>query len=393
MSAEARPEPLTPEELAAKLARIAAELDTASRRGVLLVAEGALRWLTGMRHQVSDIAPGAPSPVSALVQSVRGGLAIAFVAARWELPRLADRIPEAFAGQDGVRVSWHDAMPPVPDAVVLPGDPSYADLLGRIVRPLVGGLEGNQYRKLAWLAAEATAALAESARKLEIGMDGLAVRGAIERCLADHGVEQNLVLVALAGQERHLHPLAEARYRVQSDCWVKLVTGARLAELIVSATVMVKMGRPPAPEAARGYAALQRAAVEYADCYRAGAVEGSIHAEIGRRFRRVAEETGVPRIEDSAYLHHPGGPTSPLGNRDFLLEAGGTRTMFPWMQFAINPVEALASTKVELQGIIMPEGAPRILDCSTRADPGLLGFSSITSSGGTRARVPDIIQR
>jgi hypothetical protein len=393
MATDQRPPAITKEEISAKLAHLAAECQRVSSRGVLLVAEGALRWLTGMRHQVGDIAPGQPSPVSALVEAAGGRASVTFVAAPWELPRLADRIPEVFAGIDGVEVSVSGAMPRVPDGVIAPADPSYGELAGRIVRPLVGGLDGNQYAKLAWLAGEAAAALAESAQRLAVGMDGEAVRGEVARSLAEHRLDHNLILVALAGQERHLHPLPDARYRAERDGWAKLVVGARYAELIVSATVQVKLGRAPSPEARGAYAALQRAAVEYADCYRAGAVEGEIYAELGRRFKRVAEETGTAAIAESAYLHHPGGPCSPLGNRDYLLAAGGTRTMLPWTQFAINPVEALADTKVELQGVVMPEGAPLVLDCSARVPKGSMSFSQVTAAAGTRAMVADIIRR
>lgn len=390
---EHTPEMITATELSAKLAHLSAELGRAKLRGILVVPEGAMRWLTGMRHQIVDIAPDAPSPVSALIETTASGLAITFVTTRYELPRVRDRTPEVFAGQPGVRVDCRETMPAIGSGVLTPQDPSYREVLGRIVRPLVGGLEGDQFRKLSWLAAGATAALAESAHSLTPGMDGVAVRAEAFRSLAARKIECNLILVALEGQERHLHPLYESRYRIGKDCWVKLVTGARYAELIVSATVMVKFGSRPSAEASRAYAALQRATIEYADCYRAGAVEGEIYAEIGRRFKRLASETGVPQLADSAYVHHPGGPTSPIGNRDYLLEAGGTRAMFPWMQFAINPVEIVTNTKAEVQGVVRPEGPPLVLDCSTGVSRGQLSFTEIAAAGGTRGKVADIIQR
>jgi hypothetical protein len=67
--------------------------------------------------------------------------------------------------------------------------------------------------------------------------------------------------------------------------------------------------------------------------------------------------------------------------------------MFPWMQFAINPVETRFSTKVELQGIVQPEGAPHMLDASRFTPPDLMTFSDVVSVHGTRAKVPDILQR
>jgi hypothetical protein len=67
--------------------------------------------------------------------------------------------------------------------------------------------------------------------------------------------------------------------------------------------------------------------------------------------------------------------------------------MFPWMQFAVNPVEVLHHAKVELQGVVMPEGAPLILDASTQLRRSGLTFSRLTASGGTTGMVPDVIRR
>ena len=96
--------------------------------------------------------------------------------------------------------------------------------------------------KLEWLYAMTTAVLTEAAFKLEPGMTGAALKGMVFHSLAAREVECNLILVALAGQEKHLHPLYSSDYRVEEGCWVKLVAGGRYSELIASVTVMAKVG-------------------------------------------------------------------------------------------------------------------------------------------------------
>jgi hypothetical protein len=245
--------------------------------------------------------------------------------------------------------------------------------------------------KLEWLYGMTSAVLIETALRLKAGMTGAAIRGLVFQALAARDVECNLILVALAGQEKHLHPLYSSDYRVEEGCWVKLVAGGRYAELIVSVTVMAKVGRSPSREEARVYAALQRGVLDYADLFRNGAAESDIYREVGERFAVIEKESGLPGFQPSAYHHHMGGPTSPLGNRDYLLEQGGTRRMFPWMQFAINPCDVLQLTKVELQGVVMPQGPPRMLDGSRflPKDRGL--FTALRASGGAAAQVANVV--
>jgi hypothetical protein len=393
VAASSVPAAMTPEELALKLHHLRQVLDGVGRRGVLLVQEGALRWLTGMRHQVIDIAPAAPSPVSALVVPRRDAVHLSFAAASTELPRLRDRLPEVFAAAPDVQLDIGERLPSPPGGCLLPEDPGYDDSVGMVVRPLLGGLEGNPFRKLAWLHAETHAALAEAAHGIEPGMDGEEVQAFVRGRLSRRRIESNLVLVAVGGQEGHLHPLYDRTFRIEPDCMAKLVVGARFAELIVSASVMVGFGRSPDERQLLAYRALQQGAIEYADCYRAGAVEAELYEEIGRRFARIEKKLGLPGFADSAYAHHLGGPTSPLGNRDYLIEEGGLRTVFPWMQFAVNPVEVLFNAKVELQGLVLPEGPPLILDGSARVEAERLGFSRLTGSGGTSGLVADVIRR
>jgi hypothetical protein len=173
---------------------------------------------------------------------------------------------------------------------------------------------------------------------------------------------------------------------------VKLVAGGRYAELIVSVTVMAKVGRRPSREEARIYAALQQGTLEYADLYRNGAVESEIYRDAGKRFAEIERRSMLPGFQPSAYHHHMGGPTSPLGNRDYLLQQDGIRTMFPWMQFAVNPCDVLQFTKVELQGIVMPEGPPQLLDGSRFIPKDLGLFASLRASGGATAEVANVVE-
>ncbi len=387
------PAPLDRAELTAKLAHLGAELEAAKAGGILITQEGAMRWLTGVRHQIIDIAPEASSPVHALVLRRGSTTEILFVSSPIEMPRIQDQLPEVFAGLPGVSVSFVTELPQLAADILVPETPAWTDVTGRIVRPLIGGFSGNQYAKLSWLASAATAVLAQSAQEIEPGMNGAEVRARTLASLLSHDIDCNLVLVALRGQEAHLHPLWDARYRIEKDCWVKLVTAARLADVIVSATIMVKFGPKVSAETLASYHALQEGALEYADCYRGGASEAELYTELGRRFEALEKKHGIPGLAASAYAHHLGGPTSPIGNRDYIIEKGGTRRMFPWMQFAINPVETRFLTKVEVQGVVRPEGPPHMPDITRFTPAGLLGFREVVSTNGTRAKMAEILQR
>jgi hypothetical protein len=392
LAAHEAPQTITKEELHQKLGHLRSVLQRANRSAILLSREGAMRWLTGTRHQITDIAPDANSPVSALVHLDPGAAEITFITTRIEMPRVRDQLPEVFRNVPDVTIDFRESLPPLPDEALIPGHPGYEEVHSEIVSPLVGGFEGHQLRKLEWLYAMTQAVLTETALDLVPGMNGAEVRGELFRNLAEQDIECNLILVALAGQERHFHPLYNSRYHTERGCWVKLVAGTRFAELIASTTAMVKIASSPTKEEARVYAALQRGAVEYADLYRSGSKESEIYAEVGKRFAMIESETGLKGFQPSAYFHHMGGPTSPMGNRDYLLEAGGGHTLHPWIQFAINPCDVLQYTKVELQGIIMPEGPPRMLDGSIFV-PSVLGlFSEVRAGERTIARVANVVE-
>lgn len=387
------PEPLSRTELAEKLNHLGAVLDAHKKGGIMLFPEGAMRWLTGIRHQIIDIAPSAESPVQALVLLRRSIFNITFVTTSIEMGRIRDEIPAVFEGVDNVRIHFRESMPRISDDVLTPRSRRYHVILGEIVRPLVGGFSGNQFRKLSWLANMTGAVLVETASQLVPGMNGAEVRGLLFHNLADRGLECNLILVALSGQEGHLHPLYSERYCVRTNRWMKLIAGARYADLIVSQSIMVKIGRGITRSEKLAYRALQEGLMEYADCFRKGRSGGEIFVDMRKRFQDIEKEHGLSGFSRSAYYHHPGGPTSPLGNRDYILNKSDSQRMFPWMQFAINPVEVLHNFKAEAQGIVMPEGSPFILDASRYTPPRLMTFSEIRASGGTTGRVADLMLR
>ncbi len=388
-----RPAALTATELRDKLAHLKQVLNRHKLKSILLAPEGAMRWLTGLRQQIIDIAPNAPSPVQALVAPKGSGATVTIITTPIEMPRVKDQIPAVFAGQKGVSVKFSTALPATGAGCLLPDQKSYAVVLGEIVRPLLGGLAGNQYKKLEWLAGMTGALLAEAAHRLEPGQNGGLIRGQLFESFARNGVESNLFLIALKGQETHLHPLYDERYKVSQGSWIKLVAGARYADQIMSETAMVRFGGGVTSTQAKYYRALQQGVVEYADCYRAGATEKQMYVELGRRFARIEKETGLKGFGKFAYLHHLGGPTSPIGNRDYIISQTGKGVMFPGMQFAINPVEGYGCTKVEIQGLVLPTGAPHLLDNSRFTPKSLQTYTQITAAGGTSGLIPDLIVR
>ena len=387
-----RPPMITEEELGTKLGHMRAVLERRGFSALLLAQEGAMRWLTGTRHQIVDLAPDAESPVCAFVRLLPAGIHLSFITTRFEMPRIKDRLPAIFRGVAGVTIEFQELLPATPNGTLLPTSADYKETVAEIVRPILGGRDGNQLQKLEWLHALSTAVLIETALHLQVGTNGATVRGTIFNGLAAHDVECNMILIALASQEKHFHPLYDSHCVAERGCWVKLVIGARYAELIVSATVMAKMSSSPSKEQARAYAALQQGAVEYADLYRNGISEADIYRQVGERFLKIEEETGLKGFHPSAYFHHLGGPTSPLGNRDYLLQASGTGRMFPWMQFAINPCDVLHYTKVELQGVVMSEGPPLMLDGSRFLPKNLDLFSEVRAGGGTVSKVANIVE-
>jgi len=162
--------------------------------------------------------------------------------------------------------------------------------------------------------------------------------------------------------ERHLHPVYNERSFVEAGCMVKLVVGARYGEMFHSASQLVKFAAEPTEFEKRVHFGLQDTALGYADAFREGQTEGELYNALAEVFKTAAKKHGLPGFEGSAYLHHPGGPLSPLGNREFIISKDGKRKIIPYAQFAVNPVDCLAFLKFELQGMVQPHSQPLIFD-------------------------------
>src|SRR5271157_2874982 len=96
------PPMITREELEGKLGHLRTVVERRGFDSILLSCEGAIRWLTGTRHQIIDIAPDAESPVHALVRLRPGAVEVTFLTTRIEMPRVQDQLPEVFRGVPGV---------------------------------------------------------------------------------------------------------------------------------------------------------------------------------------------------------------------------------------------------------------------------------------------------
>ena len=384
------PPAITAGELRMKLDHLSGVLAAGKYNAIALYSEGSLRWLTGLKQQLGDIAPFAVSPVNALVLiKDSGGFKITIIAKPFEMPRLRSEVPPVFDMVPDIEYGFLEQMPSPESGTAHSTSDNYQQMVDQIIRPLLGGVDSNSYSKLSWLSGATMKVLSETAQELEPGMNGLAIRGRMLCNLARAGIDANLVLIALSGQETHLHPIASAQYQVEKGKWMKLVVGTRYAEHIVSQSLMVKLGGSVSDHEAEVYRALQQASVEYADLYREGTKECDIYAGMIERFRKVEHDFGLKGFAQSAVLHHPGGGTSPLGNRDRMIDPSGIRTCEAWTQFAINPVDTLCGLKVELQGIIQPSGAPPVILDMHRMAPAL-SFSKIKAEGGTTTVLPDL---
>jgi len=114
------PPTITKEELEGKLGHLRAVIERRGFDTILLGCEGAIRWLTGTRHQIVDIAPDAGSPVRALVRLGPGAVEVTFLTTRIEMPRIKDQLPEVFRGVPGVSVDFRDDVRPPEQTGVAP---------------------------------------------------------------------------------------------------------------------------------------------------------------------------------------------------------------------------------------------------------------------------------
>ena len=357
-----RPDPITKVEFCAKLKHLGDVMESNGYTSAYLNSEGAMRWLTGVRHQVVDISPDASTTVQALVR-IHPKTSIVFFGEPWESARIHDAMAGGIWHECGVEVSYGGQFPDFSrPGLISPTLAEYIELERAIVSPLAEGMEGNQWNKLMWLIGESRKALIETAGILEPGMTGWEVRTALYQSCHSRHVELNLVMVGLSGMQKQAHPVINDDSVVEEGAVVKLVTGARYYDMFHSASQLVKIGGLPTERELHVHRALQEAAVAYADRFRNGAVESDLYASLDPIFHDIGNKYSLAGFDKSSHLHHSGGPLSPLGSRDFVISKQGTRKILPYAQFAVNPVDALEYLKFELQGLALPEGAPMIFD-------------------------------
>lgn len=357
-----RPKSITKVEFCAKLEHLKKILKENNFRAIYLCSEGALRWLTGMRHQVIDINPNAPTTVQALV-TTEPELSITFFSDPWEAFRVHDVIAGGIWKKTTIPVTYAETEVDLQNpAILTPNNPNYYDLERAIVSPLAEGLIGNQWEKLTWLIAQSRQALLEVASTLQVGMTGWQLRTIVYETFHRRHLELNLVMLGLSGMQKHTHPVIEDDSRIEDGSIVKLVIGGRYFDMFHSASQLVKIGQEPTERELLVHEALQVATLDYAALFRAGSLESDLYAALGPIFKRVAQTYDLPGFAESAYLHHAGGPLSPLGNRDFVISQDGVRKIYPYAQFSVNPVDALEYLKFELQGVALPDASPLICD-------------------------------
>lgn len=357
-----RPKSITKGEFCAKMRILEKKLEQLGKKKIYLCSEGAMRWLTGSRHQVVEIAANTPTTVQAVVET-SPTTSLRFFSDRWESNRVHDLIEQGIWNECGVKASYGGTSPDLTEeGIASPLTEDYAEIERSIVSPLAEGMEGNQKAKLDWLVAESRQALIEIAAYMEEGMTGWDLRTLVHHTYHRRHMELNLVMLGLSGMRRHLHPVVEDDSVVEPGAVVKIAIGARYFDMFHSATQLVKIGEAPSHRELAVHHALREATLAYADRFTAGAVEKDLHESLGPIFKKVEEKHELEGFTQSAYLHHAGGPLSPLGNRDFVITEKGQRKILPYSQFSVNPVDALEFLKFELQGIALPAGPPRIID-------------------------------
>ena len=389
-----RPPVSTVDEIDSKLRRLRENLEAYKYSRVLITQEGAIRWLTGQSQQVIDIAPDSESPIWIEVDFETNSCKLELIGDHFEMNRLRGESSNICGALGKYHLTFQskNEYRPEPPATLIPSYPLYHNFLIETVGPLLGGLSGNQYKKLSWLSTATFRALVDVAKNLTPGITGLQLKGRITGILNELGIEENLVLIGLERQESYLHPLARMEYSVPRKGMIKIAVGSRYADALYSGTMTIYIGEKVPENLQKNYEALRKGALEYADLYTPGAREKDIYARVYDIFTRIENDFGIPNFRESAYLHHLGGPLSGLGNRDYLVSPHGEHSVDPWRQFAVNPVDAITYTKVEIQGIVKPSGPPHILDVSRYCIDSPIGFTTTISSKGTEAQLPDILE-
>jgi len=359
-----RPKSITNEEFCAKIELLKAVVEKFDGAAMYLCSEGGMRWLTGKRHQVVDIKPDTSTTIQAVVHTRTSTQPnIVFYSEPWESARVYDIIKSGPWNSCGIEASYGgtlcDFFEP---GLICPAWENYREIERAIVSPLAQGVNGNQMDKLQWLASESRQALISIAKAVHVGMTGWEMRTLVYQTYHERHIELNLVMLGLSGMKRHLHPVIEDDSVVKDGTVIKIAVGARYFDMFHSATQLVKIGTNPTDREQEIHRALQEATLVYTDQFQHGAVEKNIYSSLGTIFADTARKHNLPGFEQSAYLHHAGGPLSPLGNRDFVISPDGLRPIIALAQFSVNPVDAIEYLKFELQGIVQPEGAPLILN-------------------------------
>ena len=357
------PTPITTQEFLAKLTHLKEVISRFSSKAIYLESEGAMRWLTGTRHQVIDIHPSSTTTISVIVKVEGDSYSLNFFSEPWEQNRLKDLLALSIFHIEEVSTTRNtlDKLS-LDDTIIHPQRNDYHEIEREIVSPLCEGLGGNQYKKLEYLIGHSREALVEIAHKVEAGMNGWDIRSIVYETYHKKHIELNQVVLGLEGMEKYQHPIVQDDSIVNKRNIIKIVTGSRYIDMFHSATQLVKIDSSITNHEMSIYNALQHMCMEYASQFTSHKTEKELYASLLPIGQKIEREHGIPHFARSAHIHHAGGPISPLGNRDFVISKNGKRTLFPYTQFSINPVDSILSLKCELQGIVIPNELPIIID-------------------------------
>ncbi len=360
------PPSITENEFFAKLSHLKNIVVNHSSHAIYLESEGAMRWLTGKRHQVIDIHPSSQTTISAIISFDKNSYSLNFYSDPWEQNRLNDFLKNPMFQSNGVK-SIQDTMDhlQLTNSIINPRMKEYREIEREIVSPLI---ENNQYKKLEFLVTNSREALLEVAHKVNSGMDGWTLRSLVYESYHKRHLELNQVILALDGMSSYQHPMVEDDSVVKEGSIIKIVTGSRFFDMFHSATQLVKIDNRVTNEENYLYHALQEMAIEYAKKFIPNTSEELLYASLIPIATTIEEKYNISNFKESAHIHHAGGPLSPLGNRDFVITQNGTRKIFPYTQFSINPVDSILHLKCELQGVVIPDDSPMILDEFTHTD-------------------------
>ncbi len=356
---------LTKVELEAKLAKAKSFLQEHQLRQIHFESDGDMRWLTGQSHQILNTLPSSPSKVQAILALTDSGFLINFYCNRLEYPRFSLEKSPVFLQISDLKTKIQIKDTPLTPQTICSRFQStlFKQWRNTGLGTITASADQNSFKKLTWLTKATHLLLIRTLHELKEGMNGLDVKSLVCSNLIRSGIEPNLILVGLAGQENFFHPIPDSRYKLRKGTWIKIACGSRFADQIASLTVMGKWQSKIASDEKRIFAALQEAALRYAERFRPGILEHSLYRQVGRIFREVERKRKIKNFSKSAYNHHLGGPLSPNANRDYTITRTGQREILPNQVFAINPVDILKYFKIEVMGLTgrSAEEKPRIL--------------------------------